>query len=462
MTFFARRGGVDDPSTQVRVAVWTDTTGTFTVTVGPQSQSVTISTITDYIGIEWFLFTGLTPGQTYTGTLSDGSAIKTFQCRMVPSSGAHKMIMGSCFQQYMWHEAVSATMELELAHLFISLGDLPYCDNLRQMTNSPTAANLRSLYWAIQNRASFADLLADTAWYPKPSDHDYQLGNDAPGRDDIGAFPGASAANYWNDQNPIYPTTCANEAEWIALLAMGATEFDRYHKIPACPDVGVNYGSGAVPSDAVYTRFTVGQVEYFLVDQFRYCEYRNNTGLTNRTMLGAIQLSWLLARLAASTAKIKALMFAQNLIWIEPYSTGGRNDYGHMCYSDEAEIIKDAITDTSGWTVPGGAVVFSGDVHTPFVLKCLRGEGFLQITPCPSGIEYVAELPALSTDPDTVLLWREPYPSGGEPKAKYYGVIDDPGTGDVVVALRDNLQGERWRATLAGGDNDYSYRRTAM
>lgn len=462
MTFFVRRGGVSDPSTQARVAVWTDTAGTFTVTVGGSSQSVTISDASNYLGIEWLLFTGLTPGTSYTGTASDGTTIKTFAARMVPSSGAHKMMMGSCYQQYMWHETGAAAMLLEQAHLFIPLGDLPYCDNLRQMTNSPTAATLRGLYWSINNRASFERMLSDHALYPKPSDHDYQVGNDAPGRDDYGAFSGASAANYWHDQNPVYPTTCASEAEWIALLAMGATEYDRYYKIPVCPDTGVNYGSGAVPTDAVYTRFTVGQVEYFLVDQFRYCEYRNNTGITNRSMLGAIQLSWLLARLALSTAKIKALMFAQNLLWIAPYSAGARNDYGHLCYSDEAEVIKDALTDTSGWTVPGGVVVFSGDVHTPFVLRCLRGEGFLQITPCPSGIDYVAELPDLSTDSDTQLLWREKYPSGGEPKAKYYGLLDDPGTGAVTVSLRDNLSGIRWSATLAGGDNAYSYRRTKV
>lgn len=166
-----------------------------------------------------------------------------------------------------------------------------------------------------------------------------------------------------------------------------------------------------------------------------------------------------LARLAASTATFKVLLFPQHLLTKANPDSGARNDYGHTSYADERARLLAALTDTSAWAVPGGVVIVSGDVHTPEVYEYTAGEGLLQINPCPGGTGFTAQQDGIATADNTTMLWWEMFPASGDPIPRYYGTIEDEGTGPLVLRLKDSHGNTRYKALIEPGSNTPTYTR---
>lgn len=458
------RGGAD-AQTSASFAVITDTAGTYTLTLDTgASISVEVADASDYQGFAWGEFTGLELGRTYAITASGPGGSASSEFSTIPESGVHKTLVGNCYDVYLWPETAGAAMERENADQCVRMGDAPYVDALRQTTlatggNPGRVTVMRKQLQSFLTHKSRNRVFARAACFASPSDHDYIPGNDAPGRDDTGAFPGEDAANWWfyngGYAKMITATGAAGQAEWEELLSLGAAAFAQTNRLPTNPEIGQTFGGGVVPADAPYTRWTVGRVEYFLLDQLRYAGYiTQQVGVTDRPMMGATQTAWLLARIAASTATFKVILSAQHIIRNVAVGVTGRNDYRRACYSDEGSQLLAGFSDFTGWTVPGGLVVMTGDVHSPSVYRYLVGEGFTQVCGSPTGAGGVPQL-AESSDPDVVLSHKRYY-SGGD-VGVYYSVIEDSGDGPLRIYIKDHAGSNWWSGQLNAGSNAVSY-----
>lgn len=479
MTLRVFLGGVVDPTSQVLVGIWPDIIGDYVVTVGGQVQTLTVSDVSDYQGCTWSsVFSGLSGEVAYSVIGPDGSMSAV--AHLVPASGAHLSVIFSCTNDNFWFDVSLPAMLTRAPHQILSLGDFPYCDNQRQVTTTPTVATIRSQLRRQITARYTQDLLQSAAWTAAMSDHDVLAGNDAPGRDDIAganAFAGDASVNYYARLHALPDViNVAGEASssykgwpsadpvaaWEQFMGDGLALFEQTHRRPTNPDIGQTFGGGPVPSGATYTRWTVGRCEYFLADQFTFCDYTNDIA-TNRTMLGAVQLAWLLASIAASLSPFKVLLFPQLLLKSGAYANtaaGARNDYGHSAFSAEAETIKDALTDFTGWAAPGGVVIFDGDVHTPQVHWMTRGEGLLQLTGCPSGTGYITAPTGTGTSPDTVMLDWLSYST--DPTQRYFAEVDDAGVGPLACRIRDSHGKVRYEALISAGSNAPGYRPRAV
>jgi alkaline phosphatase D len=115
--------------------------------------------------------------------------------------------------------------------------------------------------------------------------------------------------------------------------------FQRYWDNPS-------YGSGGVPG--IWSKFTWGDVEFFLLDG-RYHRGDND----NTTMLGADQLQWLQTNLVASQASFKVLACGS------PWNLHSYVD-SWTSFPDEREALLDFIMTNS----VDGVFLLSGDIHT--------------------------------------------------------------------------------------------------
>jgi len=457
MTWYVTRGGAN-PQHSARIGVISTAAGSWSVSLAGQTKTVSIVDASSEQGVGFVDFYGLPVGE-HTATVSDG--IRSETCRVVITSGPHISLVGSCFSTYSWWDEAAGAMEIEQATQVLAIGDAPYVDNLRQVTLASPATNAqREIVIRQENRkfkthASRRRLLSDSAVYQIISDHDATPGNDAPGRDDIGAFPGEDACNWWYYNGGyakiITATGAAGEAEWRDLLDRGFAAFDLYNPLYDNPDAGAVYPSGTIPSATPYTRWTVGRVEYFQIEQTRYADYMTAVStVTDRSLLGALQLEWFLHRLAASTADFRVVLSPQQMLKPDAITTGGRNDYGRKCFLDERDTIFAAMA------AKPGTVVFAGDVHTPSVLRYASGGAELwQITPCPTGTDGVV-LEA-ETSADTEVRWRERHQVGSSVPRRYYGVISDTGDGPLELTIKSHTGGVCWRGQLSRDSNAISY-----
>lgn len=464
MALRLKRGGVADPRTDALVGFWPDAAGTYTITLGGQSVSVNVPSVAANAGCTHHLFTGLTPGASYECVVTGPSEVARMTVRTVPANGAHKTLVTSCLNSaFSIDQAVSA-MLAEHADQVCLIGDAPYIDDASaagQYSTSPTDTTLRRQHQRFLERWPMLGLYQSGNVVQCPSDHDYLPGNDAPGRDDnsggagVGSFTfnGADACN-------AKATVCTSETAWRTMITNNRGIWLEFNKVPPNPEAGQTFGGGPVPADAEYTRWTVGRVEYFQVDPIYYSDYRANTADTDRTMLGAVQLAWLIARIKASAAPFKVVLFPHELLKKDALSGTTRSDYGHINFSDERDALIAAFTDFTGWAVPGGLVLLTGDVHSPTVYEYTAGQRLLQVTGCPGGTDFAA-LTGLGTtaDADIRMLWWEQYPASGLPRSRYYSMVQDTGDGPLVVSLKDCAGTSVYSAQIVAGSNAPTYPR---
>lgn len=466
MSWFLTRGGYN-PKNSAAFAILSTSTGTWELSLSNgQKRVVSISDASNSTGIVWVEFLNLYTGTEYELNVTDG--IRNETVKFKTANDNHNTVIGSCWQTYSWFEPVSAEICKLNPTQILNAGDGPYCDNNRQVTNANGGVDLqmtalRTEYFKFLGHSSRQPMLLNSPHMHVDSDHDYAPGNDYPGRDDVGAFPGEKELNYWYYVNSsLYPkavTAIGTDGSNYArdLIDQGKLVFRNFTRNPPNPDIGHSYGGGVVPDDAIYTRWTIGRVEYFMLTQTWYADcVTQAAGITNRSMLGSVQLAWFLDRIKKSTSVFKVILFPQMLLTAEPINTIGRNNYARACYSDEGAVIKETLTNFSDWAVPGGAIVFSGDTHTPTIIKLELGESIWQITPCPSGTDGVPAPSDNNTAAGEKLRFFKVY-SGTKPPNRYFGLVEDIGAGNLLISLLNSFGGVEWRGELPVGQNDIVY-----
>lgn len=186
-------------------------------------------------------------------------------------------------------------------------------------------------------------------------------------------------------------------------------------------------------------------VELFFLECIYYRDAADGSGTT---LLGATQLAWFKAALAASTATFKLIMSTKNLY-------GGADDYGQ--YPAERTDIEDFIYAQSGWAKPGGVVWTAGDIHYPYVAY-RTDKPMLNICSSPAG-QGIAEA---ATDGYT---GYKVYKSSGNisinvPDPESYqcaAFIRVHGSEKLTCGIVDMFGAIKWQVEVMAGTNEISY-----
>ncbi|MBL7176896.1 MAG: alkaline phosphatase family protein [Desulfobacteraceae bacterium] len=218
-------------------------------------------------------------------------------------------------KEFMWDVIASHS---PIAFLF--LGDNVYIDQPNSRTKQ------RVHYYRRQLRPEYRRLTASTAIYAIYDDHDFGKNDCAGGLD---PFKPRWKLPVWrvfkqNWNNPYY----------------GGGE-----KQPGC-----------------WFDFSIGDVDFFMVDNRYYRSFKDGT------MLGPVQKKWLLSGLKASKATFKVI--ASGTLWTEHADKGGRDSWWGV--REEREEIFSLIDNER----IGGVILLSADRHRTDVYRIERPNGY--------------------------------------------------------------------------------------
>ena len=285
---------------------WFRTSAAFPVTIRASTQSdLTDPTVVgpkytimadDFTGT--LTLSGLQPNtRYYYEVLVDGvvASKPELSFRTAPvGPSAFRVAFGSC-AKHSQQPIFNAVFDAD-PNVLLMIGDNHYA-------NSADPAELDFYYRATRDILPFGFTLARTPTWAVWDDHDY-TGNNTDGLTDGKEKALAAFKRYW---------------------ANGT------------------YGSDDTPG--IWSSFRWGDVEFFLLDD-RY--YRGIDG----SMLGAVQLQWLLDGLSQSTATFKVLVSGSQ------WTPAGSSD-SWASFDAERELILDTVMETG----VSGVFLISGDVH---------------------------------------------------------------------------------------------------
>ncbi|MEZ5275058.1 MAG: alkaline phosphatase D family protein [Opitutaceae bacterium] len=233
--------------------------------------------------------------------------------RTAPETGTRGSLtvaFGGCAGYTPVFEPVWDTILERRPDALLLLGDNVYLD----LPETPGAFH-RYTYFRRQSRPEFRRLVSSVSTYAIWDDHDA-------GMDDL-----------WLGPYPDRPDWKLPNLEF----------FKRNWNNPAS-------GDSAFPG--VWFRFTIGDVEFFMLDGR---SYRTNPYAPERTMLGPVQKAWLLDALAGSTATFKVL--ASPVAWSDLSKEGSFDTWSG--FKAERDEIFDFIHERG----ISGIVLISSDRH---------------------------------------------------------------------------------------------------
>lgn len=203
---------------------------------------------------------------------------------------------------------------------FLFLGDNVYIDLPESRTKQ------RVHYYRRQLRPEYQRLTASTAMYAIYDDHDLGKNDCAGGLDPFKTEWKFKAWQVFKENwaNPYY----------------GGGE-----KLPGC-----------------WLDFSIGDVDFFMVDNRYYRSFKDGT------MLGPDQKEWLLAKLRQSKATFKVI--ASGTLWTEHADKGGKDSWWGV--KEEREEIFDVIDEEK----INGVILLSADRHRTDVYKVVRPNGY--------------------------------------------------------------------------------------
>ena len=118
----------------------------------------------------------------------------------------------------------------------------------------------------------------------------------------------------------------------------------------------------AVEDGGIYYRFSISDVDFFVLDTRWYRSPMEDDDIEGKTMLGAQQLDWLLNGLKQSTAPFKIIFSGVSLNDYGGDTSSGRDGYDSwMGYKYERNQIFSFLEDNN----IQGVLLFSGDQHYP-------------------------------------------------------------------------------------------------
>lgn len=118
----------------------------------------------------------------------------------------------------------------------------------------------------------------------------------------------------------------------------------------------------AVEDGGIYYRFSISDVDFFVLDTRWYRSPMEDDDIEGKTMLGTEQLDWILSSLKQSTAPFKIIFSSVSLNDYGGDTSSGRDGYDSwMSYKYERNQIFSFLEDNN----IQGVLFFSGDQHYP-------------------------------------------------------------------------------------------------
>lgn len=254
-----------------------------------------------------------------------------------------KVIWGSCMQaQPEWLSTPMALVNDPLVRVAVFCGDVPYCDDnpntfwgvvCPDVTVTPLFASWSAWYEAWHRNPKIQHMLRVVELVRSANDHEY-----------------------YNSFDPSIPMYVYKDIMKDVARAWQVGN-------PRNVDSGIDTG-------ALYTRFTTGPIEHFLLDTQTY----KGLNGTDSTMLEATQLAWLLTRLSSSASAFKA---------IQSGYTWTHSDHPDAWYHRTTELgtinnyINNNNITTTFW--PGGDYHAQDVAHTASPWR-------MNINSCPMGV----------------------------------------------------------------------------
>ncbi|MFQ5808595.1 MAG: alkaline phosphatase D family protein, partial [Armatimonadota bacterium] len=253
---------------------------------------------------------GLSPRTTYTyRVLLDGDeqpATLVQQVTTFPRPGEPSIIrigFGHSLGRSKGEQITWRAVEAQRPHLFILMGDNIY-------SNSTDPARQRPMYLAFRNDPHFRAFASHTPIYAIYDDHDYGTDN--------------------SDR----------------------TQPGKERSLKTFNELWPNPPSQAVGAPGIWTRFTVGGAEFFLMDVRYHRSPDEDPDGPDKTMLGAEQRRWLVESLAASRAIFKFPVSGSS------WHCGGQEAWNHPFAYEYDAILKQI----AAKRVPG-IILLGGDQH---------------------------------------------------------------------------------------------------
>lgn len=273
---------------------------TATVTVTCNGRDFTGSADTSVNdGIVEITVTGLT--DTRVAYSVDGVAGGTLRAKK--SRGPYWVASGSCWSKVRPDMLAYALLRDYDLDAYFALGDFPYCNTgstalgettvnvTSSIANATNASNYLAHHRQQRRVPGIKELMRSVPFVYMADDHEYMVDN---ARRDLD----------WWQNNPdaaeSQPTATAQNLTDAWAAARAAIEAYATGN-PVNTDAGID-------SDALYTRFTVGPAEFFLLDCINYGTRPDAADDASKTMLGASQKAWLIAAILASTATFKVIV----------------------------------------------------------------------------------------------------------------------------------------------------------
>jgi phosphodiesterase/alkaline phosphatase D-like protein len=438
-----------DPDTgAVKLGARSNANGSLTLSCAYGSQTLTADTaVSD--GVVEFSLAGLPSGQSIPATLTDTNGASTpITLKTLPSGGPYKVTWGSCWERRRGNSIMAKTVAMN-PHLFISLGDMPYCNQWatdawgEQMSGgieSSLANNSDvSVYYKghrqHRNEPELRRLLQSVPLWYMPDDHEWHFDNASCGTDALSAWQ----STVTGAAGQTYTVMQAGEAAAKAAI----TAYTKGN--PVNSDAGID-------ADAKYFRRRIGPAEFFVIDCIRYRTVPSATDNASKTMLGATQKAWLIDGINNSTATFKVIVTPKQF-WrgagnSDTWAPSGGN------YQTELLEILWAIRNTTG------VFAIAGDQHKPsaqYAAPDALGAGYpamLCVVACPTGITYNPD-GAVTGYPANV-AWK----AGGQADFclddHVVGVLDIYDT-HVDISIQSELRGRVWAGQLHAGSNALVY-----
>ena len=438
-------------ATQTTARVWVRSTTAGALSLSCSAGTFSGGTVDPSIedGCGLVTVTGLQPGTSYPFVVSvAGAQVASGTLRTMPADGSTFTIgFGTCPDYVRDALPLRTLMERfpDLAGM-CWLGDNIYTsepsDGTTVTVNGESLTGLERLaptvqattmaqlyrhyraYW--QQRSTELMLQAVPNWFAF-DDHDHMTGNDYV----RGNLASANATFSW-----------ASTAQHLLDME------DWCHDAARAYTKGNPNWSG---SDFYFAVRVNDALELFFVDGIWYRDAVDGSGTT---LLGNAQKAWLQAAVASSTATFKAVMCTKNL-W------GGADDFNK--YNAERAEMEAWINTWPSWTVPGGLVWCSGDIHYPMV-SYKPATPVVNVCSSPLGAGY--NLFVGDGGYAVGSLQRRWKSSGhlslGASDATTYtaaAYIRPHGHERIEVGVVDNVGNTCWRGFVAAGTNELHYDR---
>lgn len=434
-------------ATSQRIFVRSDTGGTLSAVVnGVTHTGETVSTAdaltvrsfnasaTDGVGV--IDVTGIGAGSYSASIRLDGTEYDTLTIPPCPLAGdTFSIAWGSCITASVGFQSAKYIADVIRPAAFFAQGDWPYTTSSAAKWGETPGGTSGALPYDIEN---YYTLHRQLLRHP----HLNHLGRRVPFyyQADDHEWPGNDWDHTVTQANSGTPMGASDQDDVDDAFLAGLYAVRAYAKgNPDNPDSGID-------ANALYTRFTIGDAEFFILDGISYRDALTTTdAYPAKTMLGDTQTAWLLDSLENSTATWKVIVSNKKTYRCTPDNgdTWGFNYTAHRDYI-LAQIAARSVT---------GVIWIAGDRHIPDVMGT---DSHACVNACPISVEYTVD--GQGTTYPTGIRWKLLGATGVLPAWRYghYGVLTFHGSEYVEAKIMNTANRRDWGGRINAGSNAWA------